>query len=168
MEFVAHIPALKGFSVAVAGNHFFGEGFVDVYLLLEIALQPVLPRIIQAEVEIHAAAFRFAQKEVHQIQVHRPHGAKFLQGLRRKSGSIPIPRPNENHGVNPAGMHGIEVFAPFLRSPVRGRDVVGNFVEKGTGDGERLHKKWREVVNQTSWTSTAFPCTATAHRSTRG
>ena len=41
---------------------------------------------------------------------------------------------DEDHGVDPDILHGPEVPPPFVPSPVLGRDIVADLVEKSSGD----------------------------------
>ena len=78
-----------------------------------------------------------SQTAEHVDKVDRRHVASLLEKIwRRVCDEFTISAADVDHCVDTDGLHVCEVLIPFFLAPVLVRDVVGNFVEEGSGDAE--------------------------------
>ena len=130
----AQVPAAEAVVLlAVHLPHLVDDVAVGLDLRGHVARVPVLARIVEPEIELHAVFF--GQPQVHVHQVDRRHVTPPREEvLGRVGDEFAVAAADQDDGVDADGLHVAEILVPLLFAPVLVGDVVGNFVEEGAGD----------------------------------
>ena len=137
-RFVAEVPAFERWVVTIALDSFIDKGFVEIYFLPPTSAVPEETGIVGAKEDVQVELVSQAEKQFANVVVNRE---KIGDRLRGENALVLVSGSDDDNGVDTDCFIEFEFFAPLRRTPVLGRDVVGDFVEKGSGDSRRRGHK---------------------------
>ena len=135
-DLAADIPAAETLvAPSVHVPHLVDHILVVLDLVRHVVRVPVLARVVEAEIELHAVFLGQPQEEVDQID--RRHVAPLFEQIGRGVGDeLAVSRTDDDHRVDADGLHVAEIGLPLLRTPVLVGNVVRDFVEERARDAE--------------------------------
>ena len=133
----AEVPATeRGVVLAVVLPHLVNDEAVVLGLLRHIARVPIVARVVEAEVELHAVFVGKAEEHIQ--QVGRGGVAPLADEVFRRIGDkFAVARANHDNRVDANRAHMLKVGIPLLFAPILVRNIVADFVEKGSGNFHR-------------------------------
>ncbi len=131
------VPAGETFVVPVGFPDLINDELVGLQFVGHLACVPVPSAVVQPETELHPVLVGEAEEQLDQI--HGRHVASLAEKVLARVGEeLAVAAADEDHRVDPHGLHVPEVQVPLLRSPVLVRNVVRDLVQECPGDRDSI------------------------------